>query len=137
MISHRLDASTPLIGVLHHVPGNEAKQSLLRSIARRLRPGAAFVVAGNRYAYESKPILLAARAERWRMNGAAPEEVERKLGTIQHGADPPESDDAVVALLLDAGFEPPTMFFSSLFWGAWVTRRVAARCTADEGAPTG
>ena len=121
----RFDAAT-LIGVLHHVQGDEAKRSLLRSIAARIKPHAPFVLAGNRYAYATKPILLAAWGERWRMKGALPDQVKAKLGTMLQGADPPASDDAVATLLSEAGFEQPTLFFSSLFWGAWLTRRRAA-----------
>ncbi len=118
----RFDAAT-LIGVLHHQPGDEAKRRLLRSIADRLTPGAPLVLAGNRQAYASQPLLLAAWGERWRMQGAAAEDVQAKLGRILEGADPPVSEEAVAALLADAGFERPTWFFSSLFWGACLARR--------------
>ncbi len=39
------------------------------------------------------------------------------------GADPPHSEAAVAGLLADAGFDLPTRFFSSLFWGAWLPNR--------------
>jgi tRNA (cmo5U34)-methyltransferase len=119
----RFDAAT-LIGVLHHLPGQPAKQAILADIALRLRPGAPLVLAGNHQHYASQPLLLAAWGQRWRMQGATADEVQAKLGRILQGADPPESEQAVVDLLVDAGFEPPLRFFSSLFWGAWVTRRV-------------
>ncbi len=118
----RFDAAT-LIGVLHHLPGDEAKQAILRDIAQRLKPGAPLVLAGNRYAYASRPLLMAAWGQRWRMNGASEEEVRIKQGKILQGADPPQSDEAVATLLSDADFEKPEPFFSSLFWGAWVARR--------------
>jgi tRNA (cmo5U34)-methyltransferase len=118
----RFDAAT-LIGVLHHVAGDEAKRAILQSLASRLKPGAPLILAGNHYAYASQPLLLAAWGERWRMQGATPGEVEAKLGKILQGADPPGSEEAVAALLAEAGFEPPLRFFSSLFWGAWITRR--------------
>ncbi|ALD92426.1 tRNA (cmo5U34)-methyltransferase [Cupriavidus gilardii CR3] len=118
----RFDAAT-LVGVLHHLPGDAAKQAILRDIAQRLKPGAPLVLAGNRYAYASRPVLMAAWAQRWRMNGASEEEVRIKQGKILQGADPPESDEAVATLLTDAGFEKPEPFFSSLFWGAWMARR--------------
>jgi len=57
------------------------------------------------------------------MNGASPEDVRQKLGKILEGADPPASEEAVFAMLADAGFEPPQRFFGSLCWGAWVARR--------------
>ncbi|AWN47682.1 SAM-dependent methyltransferase [Methylobacterium terrae] len=116
------DAAT-LIGVLHHLPGDEAKRAILRDIARRLRPGAPLILAGNHQAYASQPLLLAAWGERWRQQGAGPDEVEAKRAKILQGADPPHSEQAVADLLRDGGFEAPLRFFSSLFWGAWIARR--------------
>jgi tRNA (cmo5U34)-methyltransferase len=118
----RFDAAT-LIGVLHHLPGDEAKRAILRSLALRLKPGAPLVLAGNHYAYASQPLMLRAWGERWRMQGATVDEVKAKLGRILQGADPPHSEAAVASLLSDAGFGPPTRFFSSLFWGAWLSTR--------------
>jgi glutathione S-transferase len=64
-----------LIGVLHHVPGDEAKAALLRAIARRLKPGAPLVLAGNHRRYADHPRLLDAWQQRWRMKGATPDAV--------------------------------------------------------------
>ncbi|WP_073526962.1 class I SAM-dependent methyltransferase [Pseudomonas fluorescens] len=114
------DAAT-LIGVLHHLEGDEAKDRMLRSIRAHLKPGAPLIVAGNHYAYASQPLLLAAWGQRWRQHGATPDEVKAKLGKILQGADPPHSEAAVQRLLHDAGFGDTTRFFSSLFWGAWLT----------------
>lgn len=116
------DAAT-LIGVLHHVPGDDAKRHLLRSIQERLKPNAPLIVAGNHYAYASQPLLLKAWGERWRQQGASADEVQAKLGKILQGADPPHSEAAVQRLLHDAGFTDCVRFFSSLFWGAWLTRK--------------
>lgn len=115
----RFDAAT-LIGVLHHLPGDEAKRAILSAISARLKPGASLILAGNHYAYASQPLLLAAWGERWRMQGASPDDVNAKLGKILQGADPPHSEAAIADLLAGAGFGPPTRFFSSLFWGAWL-----------------
>jgi tRNA (cmo5U34)-methyltransferase len=114
------DAAT-LIGVLHHLEGDDAKHQLLQSIRAHLKPGAPLIVAGNQYAYASQPLLLAAWGQRWRQQGAGPDEVKVKLGKILQGADPPHSEAAVQKLLNDAGFGDATRFFSSLFWGAWLT----------------
>ncbi len=114
------DAAT-LIGVLHHLEGDGAKDRMLRSIRAHLKPGAPLIVAGNHYAYASQPLLLAAWGQRWRQHGATPDEVKAKLGKILQGADPPHSEAAVQKLLHDAGFGDATRFFSSLFWGAWLT----------------
>lgn len=102
------DAAT-LVGVLHHLPGNEPKRGILQAISSRLKPGA--------------PLMLKAWGERWRMQGATADEVKAKLGRILQGADPPHSEAAVFALLSDSGFEAPQRFFSSLFWGAWIAFR--------------
>jgi len=118
------DAAT-VIGVLHHLEGDEAKRALLQSIRARLKPGAPLIVAGNHYAYASQPLLLEAWGQRWRQNGASADEVKAKLGKILQGADPPHSEAAVQKLLHEAGFGEATRFFSSLFWGAWLTRKTS------------
>lgn len=117
------DAAT-LIGVLHHLEGDDAKDRMLRSIRAHLKPGAPLIVAGNHYAYASQPLLLAAWGQRWRQHGATSDEVKAKLGKILQGADPPHSEAAVQKLLHDAGFGDATRFFCSLFWGAWLTCKV-------------
>jgi tRNA (cmo5U34)-methyltransferase len=88
-----------------------------------VKPGAPLILASNRYAYASQP-LLAAWGERWRMQGATPGEVKVKLGKILQGADPPHSEEAIAMLLAEGGFELPLRFFSNLFWGAWIARRI-------------
>lgn len=113
-----------LIGVLHHLPGRAQKEDMLREIGRRLRPGAPFIVAGNRGAYAGNPLFLAAWGERWRMFGEKDESIQARLGKILEGADPPASEADVAELLDGAGFAEATLFFSSLFWGAWITRKM-------------
>lgn len=112
-----------LIGVLHHLSGEEAKNAILSSIAIRLKAGAPFVLACNRYNYASRPVLLNAWKQRWRMHGSSDKEVEEKLAKILHGAEPPSSDEAVVDYLKKAGFKDAIPFFSSLFWCAWISYR--------------
>lgn len=116
------DAAT-VIGVLHHLPGSQAKQAVLQAIAQRLAPGAPLIVAGNTHRYASRPLLLKAWAQRWRMAGAGPDEVQAKLAKILQGADPPEHEDASLALLHAAGFGREERFFSSLFWTGWIAFR--------------
>ena len=121
-LERRYDAAT-LIGVIHHLRGDDAKRAMLGSLAARLKPNAPLIMAGNCQAYASQPLLLAAWGERWRMQGATPDEVAAKLGKILQGADPLPSEEAVTSLLAQEGFERPKRFFSSLFWEAWLTRR--------------
>lgn len=116
------DAAT-LIGVLHHLPGDAAKAGILKAIAARLKPGAPLILACNHHAYASQPLLLKAWGIRWRQHGASPDEVEARLATILRGADPPQGEEAVAALLARAGLNQPLRFFGSLFWGAWITWR--------------
>ncbi len=115
------DAAT-LIGVLHHLPTLEAKELILADLAARLKPGAPLILACNRGAYASRPLFLSAWGRRWRLAGESEEAVEARLGKILEGAEPPPSDAAVAALLQGAGFVEPELFFSSLFWGAWIAR---------------
>lgn len=115
-----------MIGVLHHIQGEIAKRDLMNELAKSLKVGAPLVLAGNYRAYSSEPLLLAAWAQRWRMHGAGPDEVRAKMDRILEGAEPPGSEEAVAALLAETGFETPLRFFSSLFWGAWITRRAPA-----------
>lgn len=112
-----------MIGVLHHIPGNAAKHCVLQQLSDRLRPGAPLILAGNYRPYSSEPMLMTAWAQRWRMHGAGPDEIEAKMGRILQGAEPPESEEAVANLLANAGFGAPLRFFSSLFWGAWIAQR--------------
>lgn len=112
-----------MIGVLHYLPGVEAKHEILAETAMRLKPGSPLIVAGNYRAYASQPLLMAGWANRWRMNGADAEEIQTKMNKILHGAEPPPSEEAVFELLNAAGFKDPICFFSSLFWGAWLTQR--------------
>ncbi|MDD1002675.1 class I SAM-dependent methyltransferase [Pseudomonas sp. TNT2022 ID642] len=128
------DAAT-LIGVLHHLNGDEPKRQILQSIQARLKPGAPLIVAGNHYAYASQPLLLQAWGQRWRQQGASAQEVQAKLGKILQGADPPHSEAAVQALLHEAGFGEATRFFSSLFWGAWLTCKTDAAKSSDSALP--
>ncbi|MDM0074851.1 class I SAM-dependent methyltransferase [Variovorax sp. J2P1-59] len=118
-VTRKFDATT-LIGVLHHIPSDEGKDTLLRELAERLHPGAPLVIACNRCVYESQPLFLEAWACRWRMAGASEEEVAAKLAKIRLGAVPPASEAEVEAKLAAAGFDNPLRFFSSLFWSAWI-----------------
>lgn len=112
-----------MIGVLHHLPGDAAKRDIMRQLAAHLKDGAPLVVAGNYRAYQSQPLFMAAWARRWKMSGAQPDEIRAKMDRILQGAEPPVSQEAVDTLFTQNGFEQPTQFFASLFWGAWISRR--------------
>lgn len=111
------------IGVLHHLPGDRAKLALLTDIAGRLPAGAPMLLASNRGAYGQNPLFTRAWRERWVQEGATLEEASARLDKIMAGADPAGSDIAMAALLTRAGFGCPQLYFSSLFWGAWISFR--------------
>ncbi|HEX8535821.1 MAG TPA: class I SAM-dependent methyltransferase, partial [Cystobacter sp.] len=58
-----------MMGVLHHVEGEEARLSLLREVTRRLKPGATLVV-GCRVGMD--PELMNVELRRWRAYGLTP-----------------------------------------------------------------
>ena len=65
--------------------------------------------------------MLKAWSERWRMAGTSEEDVQAKLSKVLEAADPPRSEEDVFALMQASGFRQPKRFFSSLFWGAWIS----------------
>ncbi|MBD1574647.1 class I SAM-dependent methyltransferase [Vibrio sp. S17_S38] len=120
-IEEKFDAAI-LIGVIHHLKGENEKKDVLNEIASKLKPDAPLIIAGNRFPYASKPLFLSAWGELWRMNGVSKEDVEGKRAKILEGADPLKSNEAVIDLLAHAGFTEVDQFFSSLFWSAWIAK---------------
>ncbi|WP_437670144.1 SAM-dependent methyltransferase [Sorangium sp. So ce131] len=107
-----------MIGVLHHVPGNEARLELLREIAGRLKPGAPFVI-GCRTGDD--PLLRAVEDRRALAEGMPPEAAEQRRKAMA-SLKMPASDAEVFALLAQAGFIAPCLIFCELHIKAWVTR---------------
>ncbi|WP_438029849.1 SAM-dependent methyltransferase [Sorangium sp. So ce233] len=107
-----------MIGVLHHLPGEEARLELLREIAGRLKPGAPFVI-GCRVGDD--PLLRAVEERRLFAEGPPPgaaEQLKKGLASLRI----PASDDEVFALLARAGFVAPRLIFGELHLKTWVTR---------------
>ena len=119
----RFDAAT-LINVLHFVPDDGAKSALLRDIARRLRPGAVFVLFdlhGDPGSEEHERYISAWRRY-WRIRGMTAEEAAAFDERIRHGIHfaPVER---VLELARDAGFTEPQRFFKGMLYGGWTFRR--------------
>lgn len=131
--STRLFDAAVMIGVLHHLPSYKEKHNVLTEVAMRLKPNSPLVIAGNYRTYASHPLLMEAWANRWRMNGAGQEEIQTKMKKILQGAEPPQSEEIVISLLTEAGFQEPIRFFASLFWGAWLTRRIKVKTDTHLG----
>ncbi|MGK4001573.1 methyltransferase [Sorangium sp. So ce1036] len=115
-----------MIGVLHHVPGDEARLELLREIAGRLKPGAPFVI-GVRVGDD--PLLMAAETQRLLAAGRPPEAVAQRQAALA-SMKVPASDAEVFALLARAGFVAPRLIFGELHFKTWVTRCEPSRIGA-------
>lgn len=112
---HDLHAGPPfdgaqMVGVLHHVEGEEPCLALLREVVRRLKPGAPFII-GDRVGAD--PVLLAAEEEQLRVAGVSPEKLALQV---------PTSDEAFFALLHGAGLREPRQLFASLQFKVFLVR---------------
>ena len=107
-----------MIGVLHHVEGEEARHALLREVARRLKPGAPLVV-GCRVGMD--PVLMEVELRRHRSYGVPADELERRRQLFPK-LKPVESDAALAAMLAQAGFVTPRPIFLSLQFKVFLAR---------------
>jgi tRNA (cmo5U34)-methyltransferase len=107
-----------MIGVLHHLPGEEARVGLLREIAGRLKPGAPIVV-GCRVGNE--PLLRAVEKRRLILNGWSAEALDKRMAPLAT-MKIPASDAEVFGLLAQAGFVEPRFIFGELHFKVWVAR---------------
>lgn len=110
-----------MMGVLHHVAGEEARGALLRELARRLKPEAP-VVIGCRVGAD--PVLTAIERRRWQSYGislAASDERRKHVASVQ----PIKSDVALFEMLARAGFHTPRVLFVSLQYKVVLVRNAA------------
>ena len=117
------DAAT-LINVLHFVPDDGSKASLLRSMAKRVTPGGVFVLFDLQGDPDSDEYssYMPAWQRYWTVMGMSAKERAQLADLIRtgiHFASPART----VALALDAGFEDPRPFYKSLLYGGWTFRR--------------
>lgn len=117
------DAAT-LINVLHFVPDDGSKASLLRSIAERVSPGGVLVL----YDLQGDPdsdeyaVYMPAWRRYWTlmgMNAKDKPHFDERIRTGIHFASP----ERTVALAWEAGFDEPRPFYKSLLYGGWTFRR--------------
>ncbi|WP_375755416.1 class I SAM-dependent methyltransferase [Corallococcus exercitus] len=99
-----------LMGVLHHVEGEEARVELLREVTRRLKPGAPLVL-GCRVGKD--PGLTNVELRRLRAYGVSPDHLERRRQAYAK-MQPIESDAALFAMFAQAGLVTPKTLFVSL-----------------------
>ncbi|WP_370643897.1 class I SAM-dependent methyltransferase [Myxococcus sp. RHSTA-1-4] len=107
-----------MMGVLHHVEGEEARIELLREVTRRLKPGAPLVL-GCRVGKD--PELTNVELRRWRAYGIPPDELEHRRQRFAVMR-PIESDGALFAMLARAGLVAPRPHFVSLQYKVFLAR---------------
>lgn len=108
-----------LMGVLHHVEGEEARVELLREVARRLKPGAPLVL-GCRIGQD--PELTNVESCRLRAYGVTPEKLEARRQAMAK-MQPIASDAALFELFERAGFVAPKPLFVSLQYKVFLAHR--------------
>lgn len=120
---HSLPAGPPfdgaqMMGVLHHVEGEEARLALLREVTRRLKPGAPLVL-GCRVGKD--PELTNVELRRWRAYGIPQAELEQRRQRFAEMR-PIESDAALFAMFARTGFVAPRPLFVSLQYKVFLAR---------------
>ena len=120
---HTLPSGPPfdgaqVMGVLHHVEGEEARLGLLREVTRRLKPGAPLVL-GCRIGKD--PELTNVELRRMRAYGVSPDQLERRrqLFAVMR---PIESDAALFAMFARSGLVAPRTLFVSLQFKVFLAR---------------
>lgn len=117
------DAATILL-VMHFLGDDGDKLALLREVATRLRPGAPVVLSDMYGATETPEHARFLDAWRHRQlgNGMAPADVD---AMFQHIASDLRlvSGERLEALMTEAGFASPLLFFKALLFGGWIARR--------------
>lgn len=107
-----------MMGVLHHVEGEEARIELLREVTRRLKPGAPLVL-GCRVGMD--PELTNVELRRWRAYGVPVDELEHRRQRFAMMR-PIESDAALFAMFARAGLVTPRTIFVSLQFKVFLAR---------------
>lgn len=107
-----------MMGVLHHVEGEEARVELLREVTRRLKPGAPLVL-GCRVGMD--PVLMNVELRRLRAYGIPQENLERRRQMFAVMR-PIESDAALFEMLARTGLVAPRPLFVSLQFKVFLAR---------------
>lgn len=115
------DAAT-CIFVLHFIPDDGSKLSLLKSIFQRLRPGAPLIL-GSPALTDLRQFddLAGAWQQYGELMGLSPEKMAATIEQIR-ARQSVTSEERHVALLREAGFQTITRFFSALAITGWIAR---------------
>lgn len=110
-----------LLLVLHFLPDNGNKLSMLKDIAKRLIPGATLVmldITGNKQQIRQNLNILRFLLP----NGLDEEQVSNRLNRIENELYA-VSEERLSILCEEAGFEPPLRFFQSSIYMGWLTKK--------------
>ncbi|MET1014836.1 MAG: methyltransferase [Paenisporosarcina sp.] len=119
-LTDQFDASTCLL-VLHFVETIEQKRSLLNKVREYLKPGAPFVLV-TMYGDRSKP-EFDERMNLWKsiwldLTDLEPEDVDAMEESVRELSFIPAVQ--IEELLVEAGFERVSQFFSTTLFGGWI-----------------
>ena len=113
-----------LINVLHFLPDDGGKETLLTDISERLVPGAPFVLFDLHGDPTSEEFVRYMGAWRrfWRLRGMDDAECREFNARIREGIHF-ASANRILELARDSGFRAPRLFYKSLLYGGWLFRR--------------
>lgn len=114
------DGATCLL-TLHFLPAAERLRTV-REVARRLRPGAPFIVAHHSFPLERRDAWLARNAAFVVAAGVPAEQARSGMQAMKEKLPvlAPEADEA---LLREAGFTAVELFYAALTFKGWVCRK--------------
>jgi tRNA (cmo5U34)-methyltransferase len=111
------DGATCLL-TLHFLADDERRRTV-EEIHGRLKPGAPFVAAHGSFPQDEKSLWLSRYAAFAVSSGADPEQADAARIAVSRSVNmlSPEQDEAV---LRNAGFADPAMFFAAFTWRGWI-----------------
>lgn len=118
----KYDFST-LIFVLRFIPETKDKISLLNNIAKRLKPGAKLIIIDQYGDPGNEDFITMSKAWKnfMRFGGSSPELVDK----IAHQAGEQNliTEQELLKLLSEAGFEKINRFYNSFIHGGWIVQK--------------
>lgn len=119
--SKKFGAATLLL-VLHFMKDDGTKLNLLKRIAERLEKDASFVlldITGTKYQIKENLNVL----KHLLPDNLNEEDITNRLHRIENELNV-VSEERLIELLIEAGFEPPLRFFQNSIYMGWITKKV-------------
>jgi len=118
---HQKYSAAILSLVLHFLEDNGEKLSLLKDISARLEPGSPFImldITGDKYQIKGNLKIL----EHLLPGTLDQEQIKSRLGRIENDLHH-VSENRLIDLCLEAGFEQPIRFFQSSIYMGWIAKK--------------